>query len=117
MITAKLDKTINKYTLDIRGHADFYPEKSLICSACSAIVCTLIDNLFDLSEENKIDNLSYSVIKGNARIEFETKDADNTDNPDVDGYGTTECEIILFSLLRGFELLQKKYPEDVHIFL
>ena len=116
MINAKLTKRFDRYCLDVCGHAET-KESEKICSAASALFCTLLDVLTDLEERKKIVNLASNTAPGNSHIEFELC-ADRffdgeKEISDYEEIGLCEGEIVLFAFLRGFELLSGRYPSSV----
>ena len=119
MIKAKLRKCNDRYTLDVRGHAARQSDGSDVCSAASALLCTLIDNLSTLEDERKIENLYSNVASGDGHLEFEVTEGGfcngNETVCDSIAMGMSEGEILLFAFLRGFELLQSKYPDCVSV--
>lgn len=119
MINAKLHKVGDRYSLNVTGHAGRSSDGGDVCSAASALLCTLLDNLATLEDDRKIENLYSTLSSGSGCLEFDVAEGGFFDGEttvcDSIALGISESEILLFAFLRGFELLSDKYPESVSV--
>lgn len=102
MITVKYDR--KRLTVTARGHA-MSAEKGhdLVCSAASILLYTLASDVMDLT--------ACSRDYRRPRVKLKEGDAEISISP-VHGGGSV-ARLIFDSVCKGFELLQKDYPENV----
>ena len=93
MTTAVFSKTRHMHSAVISGHADF-AKPDTVCAAASMLGCLLIEML--KNEKH------FSFFTSGAYIELKAERAPRTD-------------IIVETIKRGFEMLSKRYPENVRV--
>jgi uncharacterized protein YsxB (DUF464 family) len=101
-----LQQEENRRRLSIKGHANYGPTgEDIVCAAVSMLGQTIAQYAMNLDAEGKVEALDeLTCWDGAVRI-----DAVLTDD------GCQQMDTALGVIMTGFELLQRKYPENVQI--
>lgn len=98
---AQSDRGINTYKMKITGHADFAKGTDIVCSACSVLCYTLGQALSDIQPSIK---LTYN--SGDFQTEITPKNQKEQE----------KIHTIFNTIITGYLLLAKEYPENVQVF-
>lgn len=99
----EVEKKETSYLIELKGHSDAERntmENDLCCCACSVLACTLTANLIE-----KYKNADVEECSGYLKIELKLNEKKEIE----------EAETIINAFFYGFEMTEKKYPDNVKI--
>ena len=91
-----------QFLLRVYGHAGYNKVNDIVCSACSILTFTVWQAIADLENENLLKNVTSKKGIGYMNIEAEFIDVNISLN-------------VLRGIIKGFELLEGKYPDNVQV--
>lgn len=91
-----------RFLLRVYGHAGYNKGNDIVCSACSILTFTVWQAIADLEDESLLKNVTSFKDDGYMSIEAELSDINTSLN-------------VLRGIIRGFEMLENEYPENVEL--
>ena len=105
MTTAMFVASDGGYRIRIFGHANYNPGgPDIVCSACSALTCTLLQAVLSMEAAGELHDMKYEVDDGDFCLDARPNN-----------WAELKFNIILRTIIDGFALLPQKYPENVVI--
>lgn len=102
MIEVRYD--LKAHSLEVRGHADYAPVgHDIVCAGASILAFTLVESLLGMKDFQTCYP-EYLLEKGDASIKFFPKE-EFAQYPNI----------VFTSILKGFEILEKNYPNHIKI--
>lgn len=103
IVTSKHGK---KYNITVDGHASeaHRAEGNIVCAAVSMLVQTLAQNIIDEQINKNVFDVQINFSDGHALIKFTAKNS-----------MSARIFTIYNTVIRGFMLLEKNYPEIIKI--
>lgn len=107
MTTAVFKVEGGKLEVDIAGHALFGAGGAdIVCASCSTLACTLHQALLALNAEGALHDLSVARKERSGRFSA---------SGEIDEGGRERVEEVLRTIIGGYALLEKKYPDNVKL--
>lgn len=104
MTKCKIVKDNNRYQVDISGHAGFSPGNDPVCAAISILSFTLMQMVTDMEATGGFREFYNDYRSGVVHVDVTTA-----------SHARTELEGIIRTIRTGFELLQKRYPNNLQL--
>lgn len=84
--------------IKVKGHAGYAePGKDIVCAAVSVLVCTLIESITELTE----DEVTHDIEHGNTEINY--------------GIISEQAKLLIDSFFIGMTGIAETYPEYVRV--
>lgn len=104
MVSIRAEKKKNRYQLDIRGHAGYNPGNDIVCASVSILAYTMAQEMQELDDLGLFRNMECLMEEGNVHIVAEIREARGW-----------RFDALFHTILTGFELLNNRYPQNVHL--
>lgn len=104
MLYVRYDKKRDVHRLRVKGHAGYARKgEDIVCAACSILAYTLGQNARDLEKSRIVEVNRCAIEEGEAAIDFAV----------IDRSKEAVVQLVMDSILRGYELLASNFPENV----
>ena len=101
MLKVRVREKENLMEIKMEGHADYAEAgKDIVCSACSILLFTLLEELQKQQTEGKV-KITVLEMGESGRCNVEITD------------WSRETEVVLETILNGYKIIEKNFPKNI----